>query len=577
MTTGPIDWGAHDPDLVERVLAVMLLQKRPRAWRRERSRGDGGVDVADPQHPGYEVFQIKSFTGSLTGRRKIDIENSYKSALAGGELDGPIVSWRLLLPMDPSKEAEKWFKDLTKAAPFECEWLGKSRVDLLATNNPHVVDYYLRDGRARIEQRYRDLLRTRDLIEAGDTGPRPAEVREGLRLLLEALNRDDPHYLYTFEASHDRPPVGIDRTRPGLVMAMSDCVPDRGCVTIRVFARHRHAVEERPITINFGVEPVSDAHLELQKAFDFGSTAELPEGSVSKLTVDAPGGLGSTADVAGLRLSGHAEEDFVPFRLTFAVVDDGGEEIARTPVAVTERRAGLRGKELSCVEASGAFSLLMRVTDPSAGEPAVTLSSWGPDFWGKPAAQVRDGVSLLSQLHSPHRLVVALEDGDRHMMTLDLKDDEPFLPRGIAPLVRDLASIQHCTATLLFVPLTITAGDARRAREAAQLLAGTLMDGEWNAGHFIVDARQVDAFLEALGGGGPCSASMPYEIKVGTQQVPLGQYLLRLSSAVPTNPAAARESVQRATSTDDGIRIDLEPAGDKHFEMLWVDKRTDDS
>ncbi len=47
MTTGPIDWGAHDPDLVERVLAVMLLKERPRAWRRERARGDSGVDVAD--------------------------------------------------------------------------------------------------------------------------------------------------------------------------------------------------------------------------------------------------------------------------------------------------------------------------------------------------------------------------------------------------------------------------------------------------------------------------------------------------------------------------------------------------
>lgn len=29
MTIGPIDSGAHDPDLVEQVLSIMLLQERP--------------------------------------------------------------------------------------------------------------------------------------------------------------------------------------------------------------------------------------------------------------------------------------------------------------------------------------------------------------------------------------------------------------------------------------------------------------------------------------------------------------------------------------------------------------------
>lgn len=570
MTTGPIDWGAHDADLVERVLSVMLLQERPRAWRRERSRGDAGVDVADPVDLGYDVFQIKSFTGSLSSRRKTDIERSYKAVLAGGELDRPIVSWRLLLPMDPSKEAEKWFKELTKSAPFHCEWLGKARVDLLATNHPHVVDYYLRDGRARIEQRYRDLLRMRDLIESADAGVRPGEVIGGLRELLEALNRDDPHYRYAFEASHDWPAAEVERARAGLVMAMTECVLDRGCVTIRVFARHRHAVQERPITISFGVQPDSQAHVDLAQALNFGSTAVLPDGSVSNLQVAAPGGLEATAASAGMRVSGYADEDFVPFRLQFAVLDADGHELARTPVAVTERRSGLLGKELSCADAGGAFSLSMRITDPSAGHIDVSMSSWSLDFWGRPAAPTATGVSLLSHLHAPNLLVVSLEHGDRHLMTLHVREEEAPIPRAIASLVSDLATIQARTPTPLLVPTTITAGDARRARQAAHLLSGTLIDGEWEEGHFMVDACQVDAFLDALATGDPCSASVPLELFVGSQRVPLGHYLLRLASAVAVDPAAARTRATTAKSPHDGVRMDLRPRDDKHFEMIWI-------
>lgn len=575
MTIGPIDWGAHDPDLVERVLAVMLLQERPRAWRRERSRGDAGVDVADAHVDGYEVLQIKSFTGSLTSRRKRDIEKAYQSALAGGELDRPITSWRLLLPMDPSKEAEKWFKKLTASAPFECEWLGKARVDLLAATHPHVVDYYLRDGRSRVEQRYRDLLQMRDLFDAAETGPRPSDVTDGLRRLLEGLNRDDPHYHYAFEASHDQPPTEVERARPGLVMAMTECAPEGGCVTIRVFARHRHAVEERPITIAFGIEPESDAHLELQNTFSFGSTANLPHGSVSNLRVDAPGGLNAQAESAGMRVSGHAEAGFVTFRLVFSVLGEDGQALARTPVAVTERRAGLRGKELTCIEAGSAFSLQMRVTDPYASDIEVAMSSWSLDFWGKPAAQAHDGVALLSHLHAPNTLVVSLEDGERHLMTLHLRDEEPPFPRDIASFVGDLAAVQRHAPVILLIPTTITAGDARCVREAARLLSGTLIDGQWANGHLVVNAQQVGAFLQALGRGEPCAAPVPYHLRVGSQQVDLGHYLLRLASAVAVDPDAARAEAKKAESPTDGVRIDVVPGDDRRFEMLWISERAD--
>jgi hypothetical protein len=571
VVVGPIDWGAHDPDMVERVLSVMLLQERPRAWRRERSRGDGGVDVADVVEGGHEVFQIKSFTGALTSARKRDIKKSFESALAGGSLNGRIVAWRLLLPMDPSKEAEKWFRELTEAAPFQCEWLGKSRVDLLAANNPHVIDYYLRDGRGRIEQRYRDLLRTRDIIDSADTGPRAAEITEGLRQLLEGLNRDDPHYAYAFEASHDRPPVEAEMRRPGLVMTMTECIADRGCVSVRVFARHRHAMEERPVEISFNVAANSDAHVQLQRSMDYGSTAELEDGSLTDLSVSAPGGLAIAKQTAGARVWGHSEEGFVPFILSFAVVDEDGEELARTTVAVTDRRSGARGRELTCVESGGAFSLKLLIANPAAGNDAsVSLADWEPDYWGRPAAKVQNGIALLSHLNKPNALIVSLEPGGRHMMTLGIGQGSAPISRVVREFVDDLSALQqHCPATLN-VPTAITTGDVRRVHGAAQLVAGTIIDRVWDKAEFVVDAEAVENFVANLLEPHAIAVVTPLTVTIGDQDFELGNQLMRFTGARVEDPGGAQAAAESAASGGTGVPVSIVPVDDAPVEIMWV-------
>jgi len=567
MATGPIDWGAHDGDLVERALAVMLLQERPHAWRRIASAGDAGVDVADPQPHGCEVFQIKSFTGGLTDTRKKQIKKSFGRILAGGELTQPVVAWRLLVPMGPTKEMEAWFKKLTKDAPFECEWLGASRVDLLASNNPHVVDYYFRDGKARVEQRYRDLLQARALIESADAGPRPAEVKESLRELLEALNRDDPHYRYAYEASHDAPPTSAEGARPGLVMSATECDGDRGCITIRVFARHRHAVEERPIRIHFGLE--AEGAGSLQTALDYGSTTELEDGVVRDLVVDAPGGLDTKSGSAALRVSGHAEEDFVPFRLLLTVRDPDGAEQARTTVAVVERRAGARGKALICREVGGAFEFELRVTDPSLPDATVSLSAWTVTAWGKAPAQVRAGIGLLASMSSPNEFDVSLDSREGpQLMAMLIDEQEPLVPTEVAEFVEDLAEIQqHCAASLV-VPDSISVRDVRRAREAAQLVRGTIIDGTWNEGHVTIDAEHVAEHVTTLTAPHAMAVVLPYETEVAGQAIALGDHLVRFASARVADPAAAITSAETA-SDGQGIAVRIVPGDDDRLERLW--------
>lgn len=159
------------------------------------------------------------------------------------------------------------------------------------------------------------------------------------------------------------------------------------------------------------------------------------------------------------------------------------------------------------------------------------------------------------------------------MMTMHLQDDEPILPKGVGPFVGHLAAIQGHTDTALLVPTTITDGDARRAREAAQLLSGVLIDGEWEEARMVVDAQQVNDFVTRLASDGSFAATVPYRLRVGTQEVDLGDYVLRLPSARVVGPEAVRGLARSANSPEEGVPIDLAAGDDRRFEMMWSKDR----
>jgi hypothetical protein len=106
-------------------MAILLFQERPTAWRRRASQGDGGVDVAEPNLFGYHVSQIKGFTGSMTPSRRRQVEDSFTQIETDPRLEGPVTGWSLIVPMDPTSQDEKWFRELTTGASFPCDWKGQ--------------------------------------------------------------------------------------------------------------------------------------------------------------------------------------------------------------------------------------------------------------------------------------------------------------------------------------------------------------------------------------------------------------------------------------------------------------------
>lgn len=166
-------------------MAVLLAQEHPNVIRRTPSSGDGGVDVCIPVEGGFDVQQIKRFAFRIGASERRQIKESWEVLRADPRLSAPIASYKLVVPVDPTSDEQRWFEELTYGAAFTCEWRGAVHWDSMAAKYPYVIDYYLRDGRSRVEARADALL---SIFRAGQP-LRPRDVAASLDLLRTAVNR----------------------------------------------------------------------------------------------------------------------------------------------------------------------------------------------------------------------------------------------------------------------------------------------------------------------------------------------------------------------------------------------------
>jgi hypothetical protein len=367
-------------------MSVLLFQERPSAWRRRPSQGDGGLDVGEPKADGYHVYQIKGFTGSMASSRRRQVGDSLQRILDAPRLDRSVTGWSLVVPLDPTSEDEGWFRQLTAEAPFPCDWKGQLFWDSEATKHPHVLDYYLGDGKARLEGRVRDL---RHLLAQPGAPLRAADVGGKLEELRAAINRDDPYYRYEFSPSATAPTV---LQEPGLVMTRAVQLADGGWVSIDVFARYPQATEDAPIGGSMNIVIPADTNqaessnlqTDLQAFLDFGRGLELPEGTIQDLVMRAPAGLAGEAPSGSAVLGLSYLTDFRPQDNRFQVVDPTGTVIAETTVHITAATGGPHGGvELTGIDAGGAFDVRIQLlpTQDEERRPA-RLSVSGRDFVG---------------------------------------------------------------------------------------------------------------------------------------------------------------------------------------------------
>jgi hypothetical protein len=538
-------------------MSVLLFQERPTAWRRRPSQGDGGLDVGEPYPDGYHVYQIKGFTAPMTSSQRRQVRQSLQRILDDPRLDRPVTGWSLVVPMDPTSEDEGWFRQLTAQAPFTCDWKGQLFWDSEAAKHAHVIDYYLRDGKARLEGRVRDL---QHLLAQPGTPLRAADIGGKLEGLRAVINRDDPHYRYEFSTSATAPTV---RQEPGLVMTRAVQLADGGWLSIDVFARYPQATEDAPIGGSMQIRIPTDTKqagsgslpADVQGFLDFRRGLELPEGTIQDLVVRAPAGLAGEAPSGSAVLGPAYLTDFQPQDNRFQVVDPTGTVIAETIVHITAATRGPRGGvELAGVDAGGAFDVRIQLLPPQDEERRRTrLTVSARDFVGVPVRHLLPGLQVMEALRAPHEFLWRPEFGPVILGRIPMPPEPVLqLPTGYLRLVEAMSLIQEHTSIPIVMPEELASEEVRDILTTARLLRDGVLNSTWTTGTLVLRPEAPDDALEAIGSDGAVViGGDEWVVAVGQVTVPLG----------PCYRVFFHPQIEEVHELDDGSRrVVFEPA-----------------
>lgn len=568
-----VAWATLQPTETEQILSVLLCRRNPSARRVRPSKGDGGIDVITETPAGWVVDQIKYFTASLTLKQKAQVAKSYERLRRYADGVGArIAEWHLVLPLDHTNEERVWFDELTGDAGYSCEWRGHAYVEGLAAEFPDVIDYYLSDGRQRLEAlvgRLTDVIRLGQGIGDASGKPlTPAEATVGLTGLYEALNIHDPHYRYSFSVDAQRPSV---HDEPFLV-AVAQQSTDSTCVTFRIHARFADADVERPVPMSVRIRlPQDPAELAAIRGFhDFGAplTVEDPEGNKIEWDIDLPGGLGGRFQGGRLSFGPARTDDARPYRLRMQVTGPDGREISTSMLDMEPVTRGVSGKGIRAVgvEQHGVFTMEMR-TDFDAQRITITVTAG--DLTGKHPNDVLPGLRLAAAFLPPNRMRFAAPYGPITGPT-DVIPGAIGLGFGDELLVVEaLAVVQEHTVEQVFIPdfTTVSRRDGGELVRLAQLLRDGTVRVIWDKFDVALEISDDSTEASVTEGGHDVARSflLPCLARVGDADLALGTVRYDLIST----------RVESITPAEGGIRVRFLPSGDRTAILTFEPPQAD--
>lgn len=542
-----VNWSNVDHNDFERLVTVLVHRRHPRAQRLRASRGDEGIDILDPITPdAEEIYQVKSFAGALTSTRRNQIEKSFRRVV---EARGArIRHWYLVMPMNPSPQGDEFFRELTKNAAFMCTWLGEAFLDSLASDYPEVIDYYLNNGKARLEGQLSDLstiLGLQQKMNSPEEPIRPAEIKDLLSGLLNAVDKADPHFRYEFQSAAHAPTREELLSKKGAVVNVSSWDGERS-TTISVYLKYDAALEDRPIPIDFKVIciPGSSVASDLQEFLNYGLPVDLPLGTITDLRINLPGGLGVDGIAASGRLGhvavGKTESTFLKLRLHDSTDAVLSELIIQLSEGSVGRRGGtaMTGKDLS-----GVVSVQLKSMPPGASTRASTGSTKIDlgvlELFDKPVNTVRGAIKFLNDLQVGNSLSFA-----------SFPSDQYFGPKMIIPadfttmgdfddllaLVDDLVLLQERVPWKILLPESLPTETANEVSLFARLLRGERVIRTWTEAAIHITPEGIERIETEF--ASPCTLMIESEMALNLPggKVPLGTCTQHLYSATIGRP-----------------------------------------
>jgi hypothetical protein len=308
----------------------------------------------------------------------------------------------------------------------------------------------------------------------------PAEMSSHLDRIFKVLDTD-PHYRYEF--SVDLEPPEITR-RENMIAATQAVQPDGQTVTFRVYQRFAESQRERPVpfALRFAAEDAAfdnDAYNSWRK---YGTPLSAP----AEVDIDLPGGLGApfASGLTEVSVQSEGEDYGVRFRIRRL---DGTHSPTLT-FAITSRTGPEKtGVWESGTDQSGYLTFDTR-TDLESGS-----GSWGftrAPILGQEIDAVLPSVEFLQDVATVGNV---LEVGHRVGPFTDyhtIPSREAAFPDDVLLYLRSLSIIQTVTSTPVLVPdlTSVTAADASDVVDAAALIIGQTVFGEWASIQFKSDA-----------------------------------------------------------------------------------------
>ena len=568
-----VEWSRQSGDDVEAVLGILLCREHPSATRVKPSVGDGGIDVWVPEGgDAATVYQIKKYTGNITATRNGHIKESWETLLAYAEENSISLSaWYLVMPENPTKEQLTWFGELTEDASFPCAWRGLDVVDGLAAKYPDVIDYYLRDGKERLEETVARLLSIAGLKNPAAS---PATSIDSLRELHAALNQFDPHFQYNFSvqglnADGTYPPPQVTPT----TIASVRLTDNERCVTFNIIPRFNEALKERPVpgSMTLAAMPGSPLHQQIDDWAKYG--APLQDVPAKNVSWDLPGGFGGSWEDARVTvgaskpLPGALHET-----ITLQVLELDGSVVASLDFVTEDASSGADKKGVRSAghdTESGLVRYELRMLrDDDENRVAANLNLSVEEPTGRFPADMLPSIRFLAAVRASRQIQMFSRNGPA--LTPPLPIPQQLIPDDQEKLwimmCESLAIIQQHVLERIKFPDMMKyhavnfMDDIEQWWQAAALLRGEALVGSWNSAVMHLSPG-IEPSIEL--GETPAMFSAEYGVRIGPKTYQLGI----------VNAQAASIQVNSAISAvvhEDHFDVEVIPRDDRTATMRLV-------
>lgn len=554
-----VSWTTLEPSVCEGMVSIMMCRENPDCVRIRPSKGDGGIDLIRITEGGWVVYQIKYFAQNLSSNQKSQIKKSFEELQKfAAERSATIAEWHLVFPLDPTKENFlDWFDELTEGVGYQCSWKGLTYLEGLAGTYPEVVDYYVGNGRERLEGLIGKVLAVSGLVnqasgDAGSGGFQPLDTVAGLQAIHSALNAHDPHFRYSFSVDHYE--VELPPNEPSLVASVR-IQAETVYVTFKVYSRFAYAlsVREVPFDLKVTLAEGNESARALEDYTKFGSPVSITSSEEVSLeaSLGLPGGLGGVFTSGTVNLGALAVPNEVSNDLRMQILDQDSRHLVTVRLKLKQVTVGFSGEGMRWVgtEQNGVFEIEVRSDMAAQTMGIVIRCNWTGG--GRPA-EILDGLRAVAAFHAPNQLRFALPYGPitGSGVQLDPRDaDSVTSMESVIKMVEALAVIQEHTPVQITVPALAEVNDeiGNELIQVAHYLSIGLEESTWSGMSFERSAQSIVGTpdFEKVG---PASTSMPLVARIGSLQIPLGHVRYdcasaRLESLTPVDGDRVRVSV----------------------------------